>query len=135
MKKHAGVWIDHRKAVIVFAGQNTEEPLRIESGVEKHVRYSGQGSDHDGKADDQRDSQFAAHLGKYYDEVIAKIRVAESIIIFGPGEARSEFKNRLITKKLGARIIAVEAADKMTDHQIATKVRGHYKKMGIGVVT
>ena len=128
MKKHVGVWIDHRKAVIVFTGQDTEEPQSIESGVEKHVRYSGQGSEHDGKADDQRDSQFVAHLDKYYDEVIAKIRAAESILIFGPGEAKSEFKNRLITKRLGARIIAVEAADKMTDHQIATKVSGYYEK-------
>ena len=137
MKKHAGVWIDHRKAVIVFAGQDTEEPQSIESGVEKHVRYSGQGSGHDGKADDQRDSQFAAHLAKYYDAVIAKIRAADSILIFGPGEAKSEFKSRLVTKKLGARIVAVEAADKMTDRQIATKVSGYYKnkKMHVGVVT
>jgi stalled ribosome rescue protein Dom34 len=135
MKKHVGVWIDHRNAVIVFTGQDTEEPQRIESGVEKHVRYSGQGSEHDGKADDQRDSQFAAHLDKYYDNVIAKIRTAESILIFGPGEAKGEFKNRLIAKRLGARIVAVETADKMTDHQIATKVSEYYKKMGVGVVT
>jgi hypothetical protein len=128
MKQHVGVWIDHRKAVIVFPGQDKEEPQSIESGVEKHVRYSGQGSEHDGKADDQRDSQFAAHLDKYFDNVIAKIRAADSILIFGPGEAKSDFKNRLIAKRLGARIIAVEAADKMTDRQIVKKVTGYYKK-------
>ena len=40
MKRQAGLWIDHREAIVVFVGDNVEETKRIESGLEKHVRFS-----------------------------------------------------------------------------------------------
>jgi hypothetical protein len=128
MKRQAGVWIDHRQAFIVFIGEGTEETERIESGMEKHVRYSGLAALEEGSADDQRDRQFAVHLGKYYDAVIAHLRDAKSILLFGPGEAKGELEKRLAAKGLGERIVGVETVDKMTDRQIAAKVREHYKK-------
>lgn len=33
------------------------------------------------------------YLNFYYDEVISFIRDAESVLIFGPGEAKTELKN------------------------------------------
>jgi hypothetical protein len=53
----------------------------------------------------------------YYDEVIAAIRETQSILIFGPGEAKGELRKRLERDDLGGRIVAVEAVDKMTDRQ------------------
>ena len=50
--------------------------------------------------EDVRDRQFANHLGKFYDDVIACIRDAESIQIFGPGEAKGELEQRLKGKGL-----------------------------------
>ena len=73
MNKQAGIWIDHKGAFIVFVGEGAEEAQRLESGMEKHVRFSGHAAEQEGSADDQRDRQFAAHLGKYYDEVIAHV--------------------------------------------------------------
>jgi stalled ribosome rescue protein Dom34 len=127
MKKQAGIWIDHRDAFLVFVGNGTEETERMESGVEKHVRFTGHASE-EGKAEDQRDRQFAAHLAKYYDEVISHVHDAKSILIFGPGEAKGELAKRLNTKGLGALIVGVEAADKMTDQEITAKVRQHFQK-------
>ena len=43
-----------------------------------------------------------------------------------PGEAKIELENCLKREDLGSRIVGVETADKMTDHQIAAKVRDHY---------
>lgn len=126
MKRHAGLWIDHRQAFVVFVGDGNEETQRIESGVEKHVRFSGHSSAEDGAADDQRDRRFGVHLDKYYDDVIAHMSTAESILIFGPGEAKGELQRRLASKGLGERIVGVEAVDKMTDHQIAAKVRQRF---------
>jgi hypothetical protein len=128
MKRQAGIWIDHKEAFVVFIGEGAEETKRLESGVEKHVRFSGRSASQEGSADDQRDRQFAAHLGKYYDEVISHVRDAESILLFGPGEAKGELEKRLASKGLGARIVGVETVDKMTDHQIVAKVRQHYQK-------
>ena len=130
MNKNAGLWIDHKEAVIVFDATEAgaaEATKRMESGMEKHVRYSGHAAS-DGSAEDQRDRQFATHLDQYYDTVIAELHDAKSIFIFGPGEAKGEFKKRLEHKGLGAHIVGVETTDKMTEPQIVAKVREHYKK-------
>jgi hypothetical protein len=128
MKKQIGLWIDHRETVIVVIGDQGEETRRIESGMEKHVRFSGGSGSGDGSAEDQRDRQFTNHLNRYYDEVISSIREAESILIFGPGEAKGELEKRLAHKGLGGRIVGIETEDKMTDRQIAAKVRQHFRK-------
>ncbi len=94
MKRKVGLWIDHRKAVIVLVTDEGEETRLIESNMEKHVRFAS-GSSEDGSAESTRDRQFASHLDGYYDKVIACIRDAESILIFGPGEAKGELEKRL----------------------------------------
>ena len=96
--------------------------------MEKHVRYSGRATSEEGLAEDQRDRQFTVHLNRYYDEVISHIRDAESILLFGPGEAKGELEKRLANKGLGGRIVGTETVDKMTDRQITAKVRQHFKK-------
>jgi len=128
MKSAAGLWIDHRDAVIVLVTDDGEEIKRITSNMEKHVRFSGGSRSEGGKADDQRDRQFTGHLDRYYDEVISHLRDAESILIFGPGEAKGEIEKRLANKRLGGHIVGTETVDKMTDHQIAAKVRQHFRK-------
>jgi hypothetical protein len=60
--------------------------------------------------------------------VIASIRDAESIFIFGPGEAKGELEKRLASEGLEGRIVGIEAVDKMTDRQIAAKVRQRFTK-------
>ena len=125
MKRKVGLWIDHRKAVIVLVTDEGEETRLVESDMEKHIRFAS-GSSQDGSAESTRDRQFASHLGGYYDKVIACIRDAESILIFGPGEAKGELEKRLENKELGGRIVGIETVDKMTDRQIAARVRQHF---------
>jgi hypothetical protein len=128
MNGQAGIWIDHRSAIVVLLGEGSEETRRIASGMEKHVRFSGHASSEEGSADDQRDRQFAAHLDRYYDEVIAEVGGERSLLLFGPGEAKGELAKRLSSKGLQDCIVGVETADKMTDRQIAAKVREHFRK-------
>jgi hypothetical protein len=127
MKRQVGLWIDHRETFAVFIGDDGEQTKRIESGMEKHVRFSGGNRSEEGSADDQRDRRFTAHLNRYYDEVISSIRDAESILLFGPGEAKKELEKRLAGQGLGGRIVAVETADKMTGGEISAKVRQHFR--------
>lgn len=129
MKTVAGLWIDHRKAVIVtIVGEGKEIMLTIKSHMEPHVRFTGSSRSkrHQVTPEDQRDRRFAHHLSIYYDEVISHIREAEAILVFGPGEAKGELEKRLESKGLGKRVVGVETIDKMTDRQIAAKVRQRF---------
>jgi hypothetical protein len=60
--------------------------------------------------------------------VISYIRDAESILIFGPGETKGAVQKQLASKGLSGRIVGIETVDKMTDRQIAAKVRQCFLK-------
>jgi hypothetical protein len=131
MRTKVGLWIDHRKAIIVAVTDEGEEIGLIISKVEKQLRRSGDSPlkgpyEREPPADSSRQRTFTGHLNIYYDAVIACIRDAESILIFGPGEAKGELKERLERNNLGGRIVGIETVDKMTDRQIAAKVRRHF---------
>ena len=127
MKKQAGLWIDHRKAVIVIVTEAGEEIKEITSNMEKRVRYKG-GADSEGSPhEDVRDRRYGNQLNSYYHKVVAVIRDADSIQIFGPGEAKGELKKLLEHEGITGHILAVETMDKMTDRQIAAKVREHFQ--------
>lgn len=126
MKQQVGLWIDHRESVIVIVTDEREETKRTTSNMEKHVRFSGGAQQV--TAEDMRDRRFTGHLNKYYDEVILCLRDAESILIFGPGEAKVELEKRLESEGLEGRIVGIEAVDKMTDRQIAARVRQRFLK-------
>ena len=125
MPGKVGLWIDHKKAVMVFLSDGGEEIRVLASNMEKHVRFSSDSSE-EGSADDMRDRQFAGHLDRFYDDVIAYIHDAESILLLGPGEAKGELAKRLESKGLKEHMVGIETVDKMTDHQIAARVRQHF---------
>jgi len=132
MKSAAGLWIDHRQASIIMLSAGGEKTEHITSDIEKDVRFSG-GSRFDGPGtsleEDQQDRRFGNQLSQYYDKVITVVREADAILIFGPGEAKGELQQRLEREELGGRIVGVETADKMTDRQIAAKVRQYFGKI------
>ncbi|MGB7537683.1 MAG: hypothetical protein WBM17_04020 [Anaerolineales bacterium] len=124
MSKHIGLWIDHRKAVIVIITGEEEEIRTMTSDVGKHTRFKSGKSDENGSSEDVSDRKFGNELNSYYDGVVAAIRDADSVRIFGPGEAKHELEHRIERAGLKKLVAAVETADKMTDRQIAAKVRG-----------
>ena len=134
MRTNVGLWIDHRKAVIVAVTDKGEEIGLIISKVEKQHRRSGDSSlkgprePQQVPAEDSLQRAFTGHLNIYYDAVTASIRDAEAILIFGPGEAKGELRERLEKHGLGERIVRIETIDRMTDRQIASKVRRYFAK-------
>ena len=130
----AGLWIDHKKAVIVMVSGKEVQLRHIESKVEKRVRYSGGPGSSDahgsraGGGEETRENRAEGQLNKYYDEVVDSLREAKAILIFGPGEAHGELQKRLEHARLGDRVVGIETADKMTDNQITAKVRERFVK-------
>ncbi len=134
MKRYVGIWIDHERAFIVSIVDNQEEVACIESNVEGHYRLSGgsrsstpygpQDVASERKIEDRR----RHHLHQYYEKIIREIRDSEKIFIFGPGEAKIEFRKEVEkSKDLSSKITKVETTDKMTEKQIAAKVREFYR--------
>ena len=127
-----GLWIDHKKAVIVRLDDKGEEIQQVESGVGRRVRYRGAThpktpySSQYQQGDDQLDNQFTEHLNKFYEKVISHVRDADAVLILGPGEAKAEFEKRLTQRRVRVRIAAIETAGKMTVRQIAAKVRDFF---------
>jgi hypothetical protein len=62
-----------------------------------------------------------------YDEVISQLGAPDALLLFGPGEAKLQLKDRLgRSKVMSESIVAVESTDKLTDPQIVAKVKEHY---------
>jgi stalled ribosome rescue protein Dom34 len=113
---------------ITEAGETIE---RIESDTERKVRLSG--GSRTGKTpygpqqvavDGKQEERIKRQLRQYYQEIIRKIKDANKILIFGPGEAKTEFKKELEkSQEQVLKKITVQPADKMTERQIAAKIR------------
>ncbi len=133
MLKRIGLWIDHKKSLMVILEEKKENIQTIESGVGKHTRYRGATrpktpySAQYQQGDDQLDKKFSERLNKFYKDIISKIRGADGLFIFGPGEAKFELEKRMAHEGVRVRNVQVECADKMTERQIAAKVRKHFQ--------
>jgi len=130
--KNAGVWIDHRKAQIVGLEPDGQFASVVLSNVEKHLERGGD-SPMSGAyearlvpADDRRQRILTREMNVYYDAVIEALRDYRKLLVFGPGEAKGELRTRLLKKKQGDRVSAVETADHMTDRQIVAKVQSFF---------
>ena len=131
MVKKIGLWIDNREAIIVKLTDNGEQITRIYSDAEKQTRLEG-GSRKDGLQTTEtiQGRKFDMQLTKYFDDVIADIRDAEMIQIFGPGEAKDGLLKRMENENLKKRIVEIDSADSMTDNQVVAKVREYFSNTG-----
>ena len=133
MQTVAGLWIDHRKAVIVMISDDGEKTKRITSSVEKQLRRSGRSrprptyKSRGAAAGESREREYRAQPTDYYNDIVACIGAATMIFIFGPGEAKEELKKWIERNAAGQRVIRVETASEMTDDQIIEKVRKQFR--------
>ena len=131
-----GIWIDHRKAVIVELAPAGTRVAIVESKVEKHPQRSGDSPLH-GRyeaqqvpADDIRQRALTGELNHYYDRVVAALPHQDGLYLFGPGEAKGELQRRLLNTHPQVAAAIIETTDKLTDRQIAAAVRKHFGKYG-----
>ena len=124
MSHDVGVWIDHKKAVIVSIAAGHVTTRTQESDVGPHPHFSGSQESGGEKKYEERHSH---ELDRFYDQVISQLGEPDALLLFGPGEAKLQLKDRLgRSNALSERIVAVESTDKMTDPQIVAKVKEHF---------
>ena len=74
-----------------------------------------------------RSRMIKRQLRQYYQEVVRRVQDAHQILILGPGESKNEFKKEMQkSKEVMVKKISVETADKMTERQIAARVKNFF---------
>lgn len=131
MTGQVGVWIDHEKALIVAEGRDAVTVLP--SHVRGHTRFSGGGgypggdSSQGGASEKRSEEHYRNELTRYFDEVVAAIAGAETVLVFGPGEAKKQLVDRLDHATARPRPeVVIETADKLTDAQVVAHVSKYY---------
>ena len=119
MMKTVGLWIDLQKAVIVSA---TEQVVGIEF-INSHIDSCRWQLDVWKLPAAIRQRMSDDQLGRFYKNVSGCVLDARSILILGPGEAKSELRMQLGTDNYSGTIVGFESAGSMTNSQIVNKVQ------------
>jgi len=133
MKKHIGIWIDHSKSHIVSIDEKEEHVLSIESHVDNNrvpgaLRSASSSHQLDAAVESKTREKRKHILHRYYQEIIKSIKNSEKVYIFGPGEAKIELEKEIKrSKDFSSQLVAIEAADKMSENQITAKVKKYFK--------
>jgi hypothetical protein len=117
---HAVVWIDHSQARIFHIGLTGDDELTLHPHLQtKHLHHK---SNSIGSGNVVPDKEFLA-------QVSTALADAGEILIIGPAGAKTEFAKYLREKHpaIGARIVAVEAADHPTDPEIVAYAKRHFR--------
>ena len=100
-RQHVGTWIDGNEAVIIRPGGEKPMVLSVKSDREEHkaakdlkhvgvrsgIRFINQEKKELDRIQNQRKS--------YLDKVIAELKGAERLILFGPARMKQELENRI----------------------------------------
>jgi hypothetical protein len=133
MTINAGVWIDHHKAIVVLLTDDGSEVREILSDGEASMRSpaglraKNSYIPNDFLPEGKREHKVMIRLNEYYDEVIAHVRGAQSILILGPGEATSEFRTRIARQDFRSHVAEMKTVSRLSEDQITEYVRQHFQ--------
>jgi hypothetical protein len=134
MKYVVGIWIDHRRAVVVKVEDAAVESISIDSDMEKRVRASGgwRGpaaySPQDVVSEDRIDRRYHNHLLRYFEKVRGLIGDPEAVLLTGPAQAKQELKSYLASRgAVPEERIVLDTTDKLTEPQVVSMVRAYFK--------
>lgn len=130
--KKVGIWIDHRRAVVVEIENGVENQRTIESYVDPVSPPSGgkrtgtPWAPRTGVKENGRKEAHQHKLANFYRQVASQIGRPDRLLVMGPAKAKNEFAEIAQTlHDLSGVPMTIEAADKMTDPQIAAMVRDY----------
>jgi hypothetical protein len=133
MKKQAGVWIDLKKAIIVYLEDDTHKLKILPSEIESRERIPGETKwftrfgDQFLEFSKRKENRLANKVKVYLKSVLDEIKDADEIVLFGPAGMKTELE-KLINgvKAMAGKIQSVETADSMTDNQVVAWVKKYY---------
>lgn len=130
--KKIGLWIDHRKAHILTLNEDHVDMETLEAELQGRPRVKGGSRSNkpfgpqDVVDEGKLQRKYEANLKQFYKEVAAKVKYADRIYIFGPGQAKHEMAKHLDEKKDNLRIMGIEKADSMTESEMKVQVKAFF---------
>ncbi len=117
---HAIVWIDHSQAKVFHIGLSGADEVALHPHLPTrhlHHKANSTGSGH------------AAPDGEFFAQVMGAVSDAGQILIIGPASAKTELAKYLRDQHpgIGSRIVAVEASDHPSDHEIVAYAKQFFK--------
>jgi hypothetical protein len=137
MKKKTGIWIDHKKAIIVSLNGEKENIIEIESNIENAVYHDKEGNkgtfsgSHHGNSETKFDERKKNQLNDFLKEVIAKIKETDELYVFGPAETKTKLEQKIYSEKSFdiSKLKSVATADSnMSVNQIIAMVKKFYNQ-------
>jgi hypothetical protein len=135
MKKQTGIWLDIRNAWIINLPVVSDGAIVVEhvpSNVEEHTATENTRMDtpwgpHGGN--NQRSVQERQHHEErhFFAKILKHIHpTTDELVIFGPSEAKFGLENMLEDLHNAPKLMGVETADQMTEHQMEAWVRDYF---------
>ncbi len=128
--KKVGIWIDHRRAVVVTIDDGQESMRTIEGDADRQPKAAGgygNGTKWGPQApvnEHRIEENYKLHVVNFYKDVIKSIGKPDQLFVMGPAQAKHEFAEEIAkVHDLRDTPLKIETADKMTDPQVAAKVR------------
>ena len=122
--KDLGIWMDHSNAHVM---EFTTDPIQTKT-ITSQFTYE-QKENSLGKSENLMHNKEQHKHSEYYKTLGEKIRNYESVVLFGPTDAKVELYNILKADHRFAKIkIEIKATDKMTENQQHAFVKEHFSK-------
>lgn len=128
--KQIGIWLDKQKADCVLFENGEEKFFTIPSNMEFFNPKGGSRSKTRwGPQDVVQDSKYLERekhqLRRYFENLVATVKNADQLAIFGPAETADKFLMYLEKDhhKLAQKVKALDKADSMTDNQFKALAR------------
>ncbi|HXV15017.1 MAG TPA: hypothetical protein VEC56_12495 [Candidatus Krumholzibacteria bacterium] len=128
--KKVGIWIDHRRAVVVTIENGSESIKTIEGDVDRQPKAAGRSGNAtkwgpQAPINERRiEENYRLHVVHFYKDVIKSIGKPDQLLVMGPAQAKLEFAEEIEkVAELRGVPLKVETTDKMTDPQVAAKLR------------
>lgn len=133
MKKRTGVWIDTKKAVIVFLEEDGHSSESIYSSIDNRERIPGEGKLF-GRFGNQfinfekkKQNKLENNVRTFCREVVSKLENSDEIVIIGPSHMKKILKDAIGQDEILSKIqTAIETTDTLTDNQIIAWVKNYY---------
>ncbi len=135
MTMKTGIWIDSDIAYLLKIDKDGKEYFStIESSVEHFHPHGGYGASQKHKPQDAISESKLLERSKhqlkdFFLEIINSLKDIDQLVVFGPAEAKTEFKKELENHpEIGDKLISVNTADSMTLNQTKALIRDFYKE-------